>query len=79
MFKNVEKIAFLIFFSLGVHARTMYNELNRKIEQASHLIHLVLVWVSTSGVVLPPLIVTIINYVIYGLGDESFYLPFPVM
>lgn len=57
----------------------MYNELNEKIEQACHLIHLALVWVSTSGVVVPPLIVTVVNYAVYGLEDESFYLPFPVM
>lgn len=64
---------------VGVDARTMYNKLNKKIELASHIIHLCLVWVSTSGVVVPPLIITIVNYVIYGLGDESFYLAFPVM
>lgn len=52
----------------------IFLQLQDKIERLFALINLTLVKVTVPFVVLPGLFVTIINYFIVGLGDESFFL-----
>lgn len=56
-----------------------YGELNGKIEKISRILHFCCVFLTEIATIVPFLIVTIINYMIYDRGDESFYLPFPVV
>lgn len=53
-------------------SKEMYTKLIAKIEQISKLIYFVTVQLSYVGGVLPPLLLTLINYFIYDLHDESF-------
>lgn len=48
------------------------DELTEKIEQMSKLIDLILVKVSTASTIISPLLITFVNYFVYGMGDESF-------
>lgn len=74
----------LFFFKFKIHhpglsnpmSKTIYDKYNAKIERMSKLFYLVFVTLTTPGIVLPPLLITLVNYYVYGLGDESFYLPF---
>lgn len=59
--------------------RSKYTTLNGKIEWTSKMIHLILVKVASPGLILPALTLTVINYFIYDLGEESFCLPCPLM
>lgn len=54
----------------------MYKMIAAKFERLSNLAHLIMVKYSTVGFALPPLIVTVINYFIHDLGDESYFLTF---
>lgn len=54
-------------------------EINEKIERRSELIYFVFTKLSVPGVILPALLLTTVNYFIYGLDKESYYLPFPLM
>lgn len=60
-------------------SRRMYSELNNKIERFTTLMHLFMVKFSIAGIVLPAVFVTFLNYYVYHLDDESFYLPTRVM
>lgn len=57
----------------------MYYELIVNIERMSELTYIVLVKVSIVGIFQPYLIITIVNYFILDMENESFYLPYPVM
>lgn len=50
-----------------------------KIEQISKVINFILLKLCAPGVVLPALLVTSINFLIYDLGDKSYFLPLPIM
>lgn len=58
---------------------TMYAELNGKIEQMTELMYFAVVKLTPVGVMMPALIITIVNYYLYDLDDESFFLPLLVM
>lgn len=57
----------------------MYNGVNVKIERLSKLIHFVLTKLTVVGLELPALAITMINYFVYDLSEESFFLPEPLM
>lgn len=50
----------------------MHNDLIERIEQMSKLTHLIMVKISTASTLISPLLITFINYFVYGMGDESF-------
>lgn len=54
----------------------MYREMDAKIERMSKLFYTAYVTITPVVVVLPAILITLVNYYIYDLGDESFYLPF---
>lgn len=60
-------------------SKFMYDNVNRKVEQLSQILYILLVKLDIPGCVLPPFIATMVNYYIYDLGDESFYLGAPAM
>lgn len=72
-----------IFFAIGsldsTSNATMYAELNGKIEQMTELMYFAVVKLTPVGVMMPALIITIVNYYLYDLDDESFFLPLLVM
>lgn len=57
----------------------MYIELIEKIERLTQLIYIGVVKLTIPGVIIPALSLTLINLFVYDLGDDSFFLPFPVM
>lgn len=57
----------------------MYVELNEKIERMSKHVYSIFVEASLVGLVMPPLLITLVNYFIYDLSEESYFLPTPVM
>ena len=50
----------------------MYTELNGKIEKISKLIYFATAQVSFVAAALPPLIISLTNYFVYDLQDDSF-------
>lgn len=60
-------------------AQAMYAELNRNIELITELMYFAVVKLTPIGVMVPALIITVVNYCVYGLGNESFFLPIMVM
>lgn len=63
----------------GVYSRVMYTELNEKLERMSKFVYTVFVEASLAGLIIPPLLITLVNYFIYDLSEESYFLPTPVM
>ena len=59
--------------------QTFYMDLVAKIERMTQLVHFALVELTFPGVLIPALLITVINFFIYDLGDKSFFLPFFVM
>lgn len=59
-------------------AKSHYDELNGKIEQLSNLIHVVLMEFILPATVVPALLLTIVNFFIYDLKDESYFMPIPI-
>lgn len=57
----------------------MYMELTEKIERMSKLVYTIFVEASLAGLITPPMLITLVNYFIYDLNDESYHLPTPVM
>lgn len=57
----------------------IYTELIQKIEFTSKWCYLILADAGTAGSVLPLLLLTIVNYFIFELGDDSFMLPWPML
>lgn len=57
----------------------MYNEINEKIERTSKLVYTIFVEASIVGLIVPPIIITLVNYFIYDLKEQSYFLPTPVM
>lgn len=60
-------------------AKITYNEVNQKIEWVSKLFHFILLRVSAPSNMVPALLLTLVNYFVLDLAEESFYLPFPTM
>lgn len=57
----------------------LYTELNEKIESASEWSLFILVKVVFVGTVLPLLYVCGVNFYVYNLGEDSFYMPWPML
>lgn len=55
-----------------------YTKLNEKIEWASGWYYFLLVKFSSLGCMIPAVFLTIVNYTIYDMGDESYFLPLPI-
>lgn len=69
-----------IDFNLLGNAQTAYNEVNVNIERWTKIIFLLLTKVSLAGcIIVPPLLITTINYCNYDLREESYFLSFPVV
>lgn len=49
------------------------------IDRVSALLDFALVKVTSAGAVLPALIIVAVNYFVNDMGDESYYLSFPMM
>lgn len=56
-----------------------YSKLIKNIELLSEIIYLALVKVTIPFNMVPALLISLFNYYARDMGDESFYLPFPVM
>lgn len=56
-----------------------YRKINEKIELISKLTYFVFFKFCAPGVALLAQLIAIVNYFVLDLGDESFYLPLPVM
>lgn len=70
---------FIWILETNIERISYYCELNGKIEKISKILHFCVVFLTEIATVVPFVIVTIVNYTIYDQGDESFYLPFPVV
>lgn len=57
----------------------IFADLNEKIEKNSKILHFIFVELTTIGIEVPALLVTLNNFFILNLNDESYYLSFPVM
>lgn len=57
----------------------IYISLNEKIKYTCELLHFVMVKSAYIGIILPQLFITAMNYIIYDLKDESYYLTYPMM
>lgn len=60
-------------------SRSMYHSLTEKIERVFRFMDIFIVKICFVGVVAPPLIRTSVNYFVYDMRDESFYMPLPTM
>lgn len=59
-------------------ATANYRKLNEKIEWASECYYFLLVKFSTLGCMIPASCLTILNYAIFNMGDDSYFLPLPI-
>lgn len=57
----------------------MYTIINEKIEKSSKLLHWAAMYVGLPIGLLPPIISVYVNYYYFGLGDDSFIMPCPMM
>lgn len=62
----------------NAQSNRIYNEMSERIEKVSEIFYFVLVKMTVPGVLLPSCLITIYNYFILDLKDESFFLPFPI-
>lgn len=60
-------------------SQAMYIELNKQIEQMSRLFHFIAMKISVPSTTIPALLLTLFNYFILDLGNESYYLASPMM
>lgn len=71
--------SFLSLGSLNPVSKAQYVHLSDRIERMSIFFHFILTKLTLMGVVIPSGIITINNYYIKDLGEESFFLPVSVM
>lgn len=57
----------------------IYEEFNANIERASKIFHFILTRLVPMGTILPLSLLSMVNYFIFDLADESFVLPFPLL
>ena len=70
-----------IFLGCGnseISKRT-FIKLNENIEKMSKWLHFIVGKLSIAGLLLPTLLITIVKYFILDFGDESFFLPTPIL
>lgn len=60
-------------------AKFKYCNLKQKIELFSEIYYIGVVKLSMSGVVLPSVVSSFINYFIYNMGEDSFFLSYPIV
>lgn len=77
-YSNVQNV-FIILESQNASQKLKFLETSEKIEQTSKLLDFALVKLTSAGAVLPTQVIVAVNYFIYDLGDESYYLSFPMM
>lgn len=78
----LQKIQIKEHLFLGVknsNTSTKYSELAGTIEKVSKWYYIAYVKCTPIGIITTTLMITLINYFIYGLGDESYFLAFPVL
>lgn len=71
-----------IYLHLGSensNSKAMYIALNERIEQFSQLFYTGSIKLTIPGLMVPAIFITLINFFVYDFGDDSFFLPFPVM
>lgn len=71
-----------VCFSIGSRnpiSKSKYVNLINNIERMSKFFHFVLTKLTVASVVAPDVLITLGNYFIYDLGDESYYLSAPMM
>lgn len=76
------KVRFDLFWVTESHdpiAMSKYSELNKKIELLSEIYYFFVVKLTMPGVVLPSFLLTIINYFVYNLDADSYFLPIPIV
>lgn len=56
-----------------------YAKLIKIIEYSCELFFLALMKISISTIMGCALVVTLVNYFVFDLGDDAYYLPFPTM
>lgn len=66
-------------YSTGGVLLDEYAELNAKIERVSKFLYILLIRITPAGIMFPNLLITIGNYFILNLGDESYYLDWPLL
>lgn len=57
----------------------IYIELSGKIEFTCKLFDIVFVKVTLASIILPQFLITVVNYFIYDLKDESYFFSIPMM
>lgn len=64
--------------TLGENSKIMYNECNENVERMCNRIYFVVVKMSFVGIILFPLVATVVSYFAGDLKEESYALPTPV-
>lgn len=77
-FPSIQLLKYFIESNDSV-ATANYRKLNARIEWASEWYYFLLVKLSSLGCMIPPLFLTIVNYIIFDMGDESYFLPLPMV
>lgn len=77
----IENVIFQFVVSIGKvkSARTMYTELNERIERMTRTLYLIVVKVAWTVTIVPPLITSLVHFYVSDLGTESFELLCPTM
>lgn len=76
---SFKKNTFYPIESQNTISKAKYSDLIDKIERMSKFFHFILTKLTVVGVVAPDLLITIGNYFIYDLGEQSYYLSAPMM
>lgn len=78
---NFWKIWFIFVNVLlsGLHFQAQYYAMSENIEKMTELVYVLLVKITCLGPHLPLLLASAFNYVYYGMGEDSFLLPYYVL
>lgn len=60
-------------------AMSKYTNLNKKIELLSKIYYFFVVKLTMPGVLMPSFVLTIVNYFVYNLENDSYFLPMPIV
>lgn len=74
--------SFFFYFQgteVSADSKAKYSQLNDRIERMSKIVNFATIKLSLFGFMVPALFVTLANYFIYDLSDDSFRLPSPMM
>lgn len=70
---------FQIGSKIRASSRSIYVELNKKIELVYKVLRFIIMKFTYVGIIVPQLLITGVDYFVYDLREESFYLTCPVM